>query len=95
MKKNQANSVIMHGRLGIYPAKTCPVGCIVVYFDVEIRKSAVTIKTLHEPNDNLYSSWAAVSCIQEVERLRREYNKWKYQDAEPRLQRIVTIIQQK
>jgi hypothetical protein len=58
-----------------------------------VRTPAVNIKALHEAEANPYSSWSATSCIQEVERLRQEYIHWKYPDAEPRLQRIVTIIQ--
>jgi hypothetical protein len=58
-----------------------------------IATPVVRIKDLHEAEANPYSSWSAALCIEEVERLRQEFIHWKYPDAEPRLQRIITIIQ--
>jgi hypothetical protein len=64
-----------------------------VYLSMVVRTPAVIIKALHESEENPYASWSAAACIQEVERLRQEYIHWKYPDAEPRLQRNITIIQ--
>ena len=55
----------------------------------------ISIRNLHEPEADLYAGWSASACIDEVERLRQEYIRWKYPDAEPRLQRSVAIIQRK
>lgn len=53
----------------------------------------LTIRKLHDPEDNPYRDWSAAERVSELERLRQEYIRWKYPDAEPRLQRVVTIIQ--
>jgi hypothetical protein len=55
----------------------------------------VSIRNLHEPEADLYDGWPASACIDEVERLRQEYIRWKYPDAEPRLQRTVVVFQRK
>jgi len=58
-------------------------------------KPVVTIKSLHDTAERFYESWSASACIDEVERLRQEYIQWKYPDAEPGLQRTITVIQRK
>jgi len=53
----------------------------------------VSIRTLHEPEASLYEGWSAQACLGEVERLRQQYIQWKYPHAEPRLQRVVAVVQ--
>ena len=53
----------------------------------------VSIRGLYDPEGNHYEGWSAAACLDEVERLRQDYIKWKYPHAEPRLQRAVAIIQ--
>jgi hypothetical protein len=50
---------------------------------------------LHEQQPNPYSGWSAADCVAETERLLKQYNQWKYPDADTRLQRVVTVIQRK
>lgn len=59
------------------------------------RRSMPVIKTsMRVPNQDV-AYWRTQSCqarIDALEEIRREYHLWKYGNAEPRLQRVYTII---
>jgi len=53
------------------------------------------IKPLHDTESSWVFDSSPSACLDEVERLRKEFIQWKYPDVEPRLQRTVRIIQLK
>lgn len=59
------------------------------------RRSMPVVKTsMRAPNQDI-AHWQTQSFqarINALEEIRREYHLWKYGDAEPRLQRVYTII---
>ena len=55
----------------------------------------ITVKSIHESSQDDAKYWVDKSPqerLNALEQIRSEFHRWKYQDAEPRLQRVYRII---
>lgn len=56
---------------------------------------SVNRKPLHDIETHVSITQTPQQLIDELERLRNQYIQWRYPDAQPRFQRVVSIIQRK